>query len=422
MAIQKSSVTFRRFLFIFILIVIINCFNFAGLDFDIKGFLDTYHAIRLESPHDFLSSRTRLRMEMKTGTDSAQAFVSFDLTHNNILRSRSGLELREAYLEYFSNKWDLRIGRQIIIWGKADGLQVTDIISPLDLTEFLARDFEDIRTAVDALKFRILGDKINFQLVWVPFFNPAIIPTGDDNPWSSSPPLDNNENLELIFPDPMKPGKTIGNSELFGKISLYLPGIDLAFSAFHTWDDFGVTHYFLDLQPGIQKLELQQEYYRVSGFGAEFSMPLGEFVLRGETALYFNKQFEADDPGGGIFKKNNINCLLGIDWYPGSDWILSAQLMDSIIPGYESPIKNDRHTFTTTFMIEKKLMHQTLTISNFLYLGLNEMDFFNRLSADYALTDEFHILIGIDLFGGDKGLFGQFKDNQEVFAKVKYNF
>ncbi|UCH94093.1 MAG: hypothetical protein JSV88_28020 [Candidatus Aminicenantes bacterium] len=421
MVIQKSNFKFRMFLFIFILTVIINCFNFAGLDLDIMGFLDTYHAIRLKSPNDFLSSRTRLRMEMKTGTNHALAFVSFDLTHNNILRSQPVLELREAYLEYASDTWDFRIGRQIIIWGKADGLQVTDIISPLDLTEFLARDYEDIRSAVDALKFRVLGDKINFQLVWVPFFKAAIIPSGD-NPWSFSPPLDNNENLQLIFLDPIQPEKKIGNSEWFGKISLYLPGIDLAFSAFHTWDDFGVTHYFLDLQSGIKRLELQQEYYRVSGFGAEFSLPRGEFVLRGETALYFNKQFEADDPGGGIFKKNNINCLLGIDWYPGNDWILSAQLMDNIILDYESPIKNDHHTFTTTFMIEKKLMHQILTISNFLYLGLNEMDFFNRLSADYALTDELHIIIGIDLFGGDKGLFGQFKDNQEVFASVKYNF
>jgi hypothetical protein len=411
----------RLFLFYFILFIILSGLSAAELQWDIKGFLDTYHAVRLRSPNDFLSSRTRLRMEMKIGTDNALAFVCFDLEHNNILESRTGLELREAYLEYAADAWDFRIGRQIIIWGKADGLQVTDIISPMDLSEFLARDYQDIRTAVDALKFRLLGDKINFQLVWVPFFKPAILPTGD-NPWAFSPPLDTRENLQLIFLDSIKPGKKIGNSELFGKISLYLPGIDLAFSAFHTWDDFGVTHYFLDLHPGSERLELQQEYYRVSGFGAEFSLPRGEFVLRGETAFYFNKQFEADNPREGILKKNNINCLLGLDWYPGHDWIFSAQLMDTIILAYEPPIKDDNQTFTATLMIEKKLLHQTLTISDFLYFGLNEMDFFNRLSIDYALTDELHVIMGLDLFGGDNGLFGQFKKNKEAFLEVKYSF
>jgi len=421
MYINKSHSSLKLFLSIFVLVIIFNGFNAAELQWDIKGFLDTYHAMRLGPPNDFLSSYSRLRMEMKTGANNAHAFVSFDLTHNNILQPQSGLQLREAYLEYARENWDFRFGRQIIIWGKADGLQVTDIISPMDLTEFLARDFEDIRTAVDALKLRILGNKANAEFVWVPFFKPAVIPSGD-NPWAFSLPSGNNENLQLIFSEPLKPGKKIGNSEVFGKISLYLPGIDLAFSAFHTWDDFGVTRASLLPDPGIIKLELQQEYYRVSGFGAEFSMTMGEFVLRGETAFYFNKQFEAAELIKGIFKKNSINSLLGLDWYPGSDWILSAQLMDTIILDYESLIKDDRHTFTTTFMLEKKLLDQTLTISNFLYLGLNEMDFFNRLSADYALTDELHIIIGIDLFGGDQGLFGQFKRNKEAFLKVKYSF
>ena len=403
--------------------MVLNRLTLAELKFAVKGFLDTYQAVRIEPPNDFLSSYSRLRMEMKTGTGGALAFVSFDLTHNNILKPQSGLQLREAYLEYARENWDFRFGRQIIIWGKADGLQVTDIISPMDLTEFLARDFEDIRTAVDALKLRILGDKINFEFVWAPFFKPAVIPTGD-NPWAFSLPIDNdnNENLQLIFLEPREPTKKIGNSEVFGKISLYLPGIDLAFSAFYTWDDFGVTRASLLPDPGIIKLELQQEYYRVPGFGAEFSMNMGEFVLRGETAFYFNKQFEAAELIKGIFKKNNINALFGLDWYPGNDWILSAQLLDSIILDYDSAIKNDPHSFTATLMIEKKLLHQTLTISSFLFLGLNEMDFFNRLSADYALTDEFHIIIGVDLFGGDQGLFGQFKKNKEAFVKVKYSF
>ncbi len=418
---RKNGLYLKLFVFIVIFFIIPGGSNFAELKFDFKGFLDTYQAMRIKCPNDFLSSRTRLRLEMKTGTNNALALVSLDLEHNNILPAQTGLNLREAYLEYSSSTWDLRIGRQIIIWGKADGAQVTDIISPWDLTEFLARDYEDIRTAVDALKFRLLGNKVNLEFVWVPFFKPAVLPS-QDNPWALPLPAVDDNNLQLIFLEPIKPGKKIGNSELFGKVSMYLSGIDVAFSVFNTWDDFGVTHRSFFVDSSVTRLEIQQEYYRVSGFGAEFSMPLSEFVFRGEAAFYFKKRFETDDPAGGIFKKNNMNCLVGIDWYPGNDWILSAQLMDNIILDYESPIEDDSHTFTATIMMEKKLLRQILVISNLLYFGFNEMDFFNRLSIDYALTDELHILIGVDLFGGDKGLFGQFKENKEAFLKVKYSF
>jgi hypothetical protein len=128
-------------------------FLLSAVELNLKGFVDTYHAVRVKSPNDFLSSRTKLRLEALSTMDEgkASAFVSFNLQHNNILSDKTGFELREAYVEYVSDKWDLRVGRQIIVWGKADGIQIIDLISPLYLTEFLARDYDDIRTSVEAL-------------------------------------------------------------------------------------------------------------------------------------------------------------------------------------------------------------------------------------------------------------------------------
>lgn len=406
----------------FLLLIMIGCVNgLFSIDLDFSGFVDTYHTMRIKSPNDFLISRTRLRLEMTARTGNSLAFVSLEQTHHNTLPSQTGLVLREAYLEYDAPAWDIRVGRQIIVWGKADGVQITDIISPLDLREFLARDYDDMRLPVDALKFRLLGSKTNFEFIWVPFFREALLPSGE-NPWA--PPVNYGENVNVIVDEPIRPEKKIANSELFTKISFFLHGVDLAFSAFSTWDAMGIHHVSMILHDGFPALELQQEYYRVNGLGVEFSKPVGKIVVRGEATIMQNKRLETlEGPIPGVIKKNKINALLGIDLYPGNDWIITAQFIDEIILDYENSITDDRHTWLATLYLEKKLLDQTLTFSDTLYMGINKINYFNRFKLEYALTEALHIMVGTDLFGGDSsGLFGQMKENKEVFMKVKYSF
>jgi hypothetical protein len=75
-----------------------------------------------------------------------------------------------------------------------------------------------------------------------------------------------------------------------------------------------------------------------------------------------------------------------------------------------------------TLGISKKVLRSTLTISTFGYMDLKNKGLFNRTSIDYALSDHIHLLTGVDLFGGDKGLFGMYQDNSEIWIKMKYSF
>lgn len=75
-----------------------------------------------------------------------------------------------------------------------------------------------------------------------------------------------------------------------------------------------------------------------------------------------------------------------------------------------------------TFNISKNLLRNTLTLSTSGYVGIDELEFFARSGVDYALTDGLHLEAGIDVFAGDKGIFGQYKDNNEIWIKAKYSF
>lgn len=385
---------------------------FAQLN--VSGFADSYHAVRIKAPNDFLSSRNRLRLEANTDFDNTNLFVSLNAIHNDILPGQTGIELREAYFDYTSDKWDLRIGRQIIIWGKADGLRITDLVSPYDMTEFLARDYDDIRLPVDAVKLRFLRESMDIELLWLPIVQAGILPLAG-NPWAPEPP-DFSAFQKVILEKPNLPEKTLANSELGGRISFYLPGVDLAVSSLYTWNDFPLG----GAKISGDTLTISQNFYRYGFVGADFSIPMADFVLRGETAFYFGKHFESKNQGD--YKRNSLTALIGLDWYPGGDWTLSGQISGTQIVDYHQQIADDEHTWLSTLSISKALFRNTLKLSTFAYMGLGESNLFNRSSIDYALTDEFHLLTGVDIFRGKGGMFGQFEDNSEVWLKAKYIF
>ena len=358
-----------------------------SLRVDVKGFVDTYHALRTEAPNDWMSSRTRVRGEVRLEKGCAGAFVSANLIHNAILKDRSGFQLREAYAYYSDDHWDARAGRQIITWGVADGLRLTDIISPMDYTEFLAQDYDDIRIPVGGLRLRYSREKWSFEAVAVPVSSFFELPTDDKNPWSVSP-----------IPIGDEPSPRLYNMEYGGRLSFFLSGIDFSLSALHTWNKMPV---FCD---GIG------QYQRMTMLGADCSIPAGKFVIRGEFAEYLD---ELQTFG----RAASSNMLLGVDWYAGNDWSLSAQYAHKYIAGGDN-----RNSGLATFRISKDLLHNTLSIQSFAYIDVTNGSIFNRLSADYALNDQLHATLGYDFFHADRGQFVVYDKNSEVFVKLKYSF
>ena len=49
---------------------------------------------------------------------------------------RTFYRLKEAYTDLGFENFDLKVGNQVVVWGKSDGMPVTDVITPIDLSEF----------------------------------------------------------------------------------------------------------------------------------------------------------------------------------------------------------------------------------------------------------------------------------------------
>jgi hypothetical protein len=101
---------------------------------------------------------------------------------------------------------------------------------------------------------------------------------------------------------------------------------------------------------------------------------------------------------------------------------LTAQYSHKYISDYTDRLESNKNTALATFGLTKMRVHGILVLSSFGYFDLTNKGMFNRTSADYAVSDEIHILAGYDRFGGDEGVFALYRDNSEVRVKARFSF
>ena len=380
--------------------------------FQFNGFVDTYHAVQTQHPHDFTTSRTRLRAELRVDYENAYLFTSLNGVHNSILEDRTGVQLQEAYFNYQNDFLEIRAGSQIVVWGVADGLRVTDLISPVDYTEFMSSDYDDMRMAVDGFRIKYPGERANAEIVYVPVSRYFQMPLGEDNPWRPNLP----EKAGLDFPE--GPEARFKNGDFGTRVSFFLSNLDFSISALHTHNQSPVSV----VEPvSMDSVVIHGIHESMTMIGGDMSMPIGEFVLRAEVAEYFG---EALGYASNLdyARKNTFNALGGIDWYAGDNWTFMVQYLHKYIADYSHNLAAEKNSSEMTFRISKELLNNTLKLSLYGVFDIDNLGYYGRASGDYAVTDQVMISLGYDHFGGKRGQLAGYDKNREVWAKAKYYF
>lgn len=332
------------------------------------------------------------------------------------------LGFRQAYLDLYFDSFDLRIGKQQIVWGKGDGVFITDIVSPKDMREFLLPEFSEIRVGVTSLKFDYYLGNNTFELVWIPVFTPTQMP--DQNSiWSLQP--DYHLPYSVDYTNTEVRDK-LSNSEIFAKYSLLSSAIDFELMAAYSWDDDPTFHSqkIVNQSTGVvDSIVLKPEHHRLATFGGSFSTTLGPIVLRGEGAYYTGKYFQSMNPtlSEGVVEKDYLHYLLGVDYTIG-DLKLSSQFIQQAVMDYDDYLINDEFENTVTFLATMDFLRETLNLELFSYIGLNDGDALIRPKVTYDFVDGFQIMVGANLFVGDEGQFGEYDKNDMIYTKLKYSF
>lgn len=108
-----------------------------------------------------LSDAWRLRLDLTGWQDVAYALRDADYTTEVISAYERDAQVQDAWIAgRLATAWDIKLGRQVAVWGFADNLRVLDVLNPLDNLEPGLADVEDLRRPVGMLRLD------HFRGVW----------------------------------------------------------------------------------------------------------------------------------------------------------------------------------------------------------------------------------------------------------------
>lgn len=404
----------RSLIFIFIIINII-IYSF-GVEFDNRGEISYYNALGFSSDKNININNTRLEFESWMYGYNNSAFISFYSENNN---SEKNVQLKEAFITIENPNFELRAGKQIIIWGQADGLTVTDVLCPKDNTLFLARDFDDSRIPVDGLRFKKASGYENYEFVFIPVMQAPIFPESD-SPWNTNSQLLNSP--DIIYQGIENPEEKLKNSEYAFRYSKYGMGFDYSFSFIDHFDN-SIFYKNIKTVNGLKKLNVSNQFKRVKILGGEFSKSVSGNVLRGECAYYFNKYFNHKSLWDtNIFEKDLFIFMLGLDMDLGNSKSITLQIKNDHIFDHVEEMSQKENTSILTVNYKQKYQNDTLEWNTMLYSGLNYNDGFLRTEYVCSIDDQTKVKAGIDIFYGDKGNFAMYDGNDEFFCEYSFYF
>lgn len=355
--------------------------------------------------------------------DSSSPFSSSALLSNSV-----ELELREFFLETSIGDDYLTIGKQQVVWGKADGLKVLDVVNPQSFREFILEDFEKSRIPLWSVNYEWqVNDDANIQFLWMPdqtvsalpdsgaayaFTTPRFVP--------SAPP-----GIAVEINSINRPSKILADSDVGLRWSAFLGGWDLTLNYLYHYDDLPVFYRRLSMTSVGPKVFIDPEYKRSHLLGGTFSNAFGDLTIRGELGYSSAKYFLTNDTSDldGVVESDALSYVLGFDWFGFSETLLSVQLFQSAV--LESPTGITRPDLDTTlsFLAEKEFLNDTLKAEVLILQNLNDGDGLIRPKITYEWKDDLKTWIGVDIFYGDKnGLFGQFDSNDRVILGMEIGF
>lgn len=338
------------------------------------------------------------------------------------VRGEIDLRLREAYVDIALRSLDMRVGRQQIIWGKAEGVFITDIVSPKDMREFLLPDFDEIRIGVEAVRLDYYLGMNTFELVVIPVFSPTLLPEASSS-WAVEPDFHVQPTVDATEKEVALKAE---NGEVFARYSLPAPLVDFELMGGYLWDDEPTLHVRKEIDPStrhVRSLTLTPKHHRLVVGGGSASTTIGDMVLRAEGAYYHGKYFQTTNPldQDAVTEKDYVHYLVGAD-YTLWDTRLSAQFVQQAILDYESELGQDQFEHMLTLLARRDFLRETLTLEFFAYVGLNTRDALLRPRVSYEVSDGLDMLIGVNVFVGNEGRFGRYDDNDMVYVKTTYNF
>lgn len=362
------------------------------------------------------------------------------------------IDLREFYLDANFGSWNVRLGRQFLVWGVMTGVRIVDEVQPMDFRELINLDLLDYRIPTWMGVVDYYGENTSYQFIWSPdvrVHKPA--PAGSE--WELLEDVTSNVGGPSLN---MRPSHRLENSEFGFKISRTVGSTELTASYLYTWDFFPANFRFTPVNAAASGGSINPVFYpsytRIRMFGSTFQRPFFGQILKGEVAYVKDKFFGLADVDrnhdgyldhNGELRRDHIRWGLGLDfnaWHTD----FSIGVTQWVIFNYDPAMIMDNYDTAVNLFIRKELPASRAILSLLAIVLSNEGDGYVKPKVTFDVTDHFKVGFGMDFFygspsrfgvvyqGGDpaqlievaqrSSFFGNFTQNDRLFAEFTYAF
>ena len=383
---------------------------------------------------------TSLNGKLDVWYDKSSALAEGSVSYDAIIK-KLNFTLNELWLDYTDSFWGIRIGRQKAAWGKADGVDITNVLCPTDMSSFAAMTSDDSKLAIDALRLSLNTNQFTADVYWIPFLTPAVLPLEQENPLRkfvvpasydlTIEALNQTLTIPVSIGDIDKPETALWNSEFGARLSGYFSAFDVSLYGFYGWDDVPVLEYKATMSDPTPQMPFSLPdgivvngvYKRMAMIGVDAAIPIRNIVLRTEAAFFPQRYFAAE--GGSAKQRNELSALAGLDWMPDG-WTITAQYFCDVVFGeLETIDREEAYTHGATLSLSKSLLNETLEASFSGLMNFQDFDSLISPSVNYSISDQIKLETGAYIFipGPDKdGKYGAYKDLSTIYLKAKYSF
>ncbi len=392
----------------------------------ISGFIEIAYGARTQSNPwvDRNDTLNEARLRLEYSDYFGQLYVGYkgDFTIDDLAWDDPFIDTktREALVRFSpSENTDLYLGRQILTWGTGDLLFLNDLF-PKDWVSFFAgREMEYLKAPSDAIKLSYFNKVANLDLVWTPEFDADTFINGERFSYFS--PLAN----QIVAAPPRlsteQPGSRLDDGELALRLYKNINGYEYALYGYH---GFFKTPVAFNPKNGLNY------FPKLSSLGASVRGTVQGGIGNMEVSWY---QSRDDSDGSDPFIPNSqlrfltgferelvSRLTLGLQYY--LEWTQDYPALKKHSPLPDQEPEEYRQLITTR--LNYRAYQDKLTLSLFVFYSPTDDDYFAMPKVSYRLSDTWSGEMGMNLFGGrdDYTFFGQFEENSNFFARLRYSF
>jgi hypothetical protein len=315
-------------------------------------------------------------------------------------------KIREFYIQAGFDRFMIRAGKQVVVWGETDGDVINDVVSPRDESEFIFMDLEDSRLGQYMASMDLYSDYGDF--LFLVTFKPGLNDTPDRG---------------------TRYYRGLGEAVVTEERTDFSDR-EAGFKWKKIYDKFEISLMTASLlqNAGVLEHGVGNAYNKIYGrygfYGIGASYTIGSFLFKIDASFKndYSLQSKGFDSQYGKKERNISDAAFAIEYDANGRYTMNLELTNRHVFDYSKELCGmERDNTGLYFQYTKKFLNDTLKFEYVSYHQFQEQNTFHKAELDYSFSDDIELSIEYVFFQMTDGesFLWNYRNEDRIGAELK---